>query len=466
MSNKTILRLSPLSLQGLSYALPSLLLAPLGIGFYVFVPKLYSDLGTVGLRELGLVILFSRLWDAITDPLIGLLSDSSRSRWGRRKPWLFLSVLPLCVAFAALFYAPLIPADWHLFYFAVWSFLFFLFWTAYAIPYESMGPELVRDYHERTKLFVWRDGAFILGTLLAATVPLIAEFLLKSYSSWERWRYLSFLYSALLLLFTAQLLFFLPHSFAPDSFLPGSKAKPLSLLKRFRDSLSSTLSNSHFRKLLSAYLISSFGAALPATLFLFYVESVLGSERGPLFLGLYFGLGLFALPLWAYLARRYGKKEAWLAALLVNVLGFSAVFFLQAGQENLYMLFVSISALGYGASLALPSSMQADVIDSEELISGKRKEGEFLGVWSFAKKTAAALGAGAALWLLESWGFKAGQTQQTAESLLGLRVLYCLIPCLCSLASMYLIRNYALGKAEHEAITEQLTKKAQQKVYD
>ena len=424
----------------LSYSLPALVLAPMAISYYVFVPKLYADLGTVSVQALGLAILLTRIWDAVTDPLIGFLSDRTNSRIGRRKPWLLLSVLPLGICFTLIFAVKEVSSDFHLLWFVALSALFFIFWTMYSIPYEALGQELVTDYDQRTALFAVRDGAIIAGTLLAALIPMLADWLLRDWAIWTRWAAVALVYSALLVAFTAHLQRSVPHGSRPRE-----TAGRYSAIRSFR----SSFSNEHFRRLLIAYSIASFGAALPATLFLFYVDAVLQSSLGPAFLALYFLIGILTLPLWTKISFRWGKKAAWLGALALNTTGFVGVYFLSAGQELAYGLLISISATGYGASLALPSSMQADVIDSEELTSGVRKEGEFLGVWSLAKKTAAAIGAGAALWVLGETGFDSQRAMQEPQAILALRLLYCVVPCICSFAAMFAIRNYSLSRDAH-----------------
>ena len=433
-----------------SYSLPALMLAPMAITFYVFLPKLYSDLGTVSVQAIGIAILITRIFDAITDPLIGQLSDSTKSRWGRRKPWMVYSLLPLCVCFILLLSVRSVPAAGHLPWFLFLSLGFFLFWTMFSVPYEAWGQELIQDYDRRTTLFAVRDGAVVLGTLLAAAAPIIGEFLLPSWELWTRWFTIALVYSGLLVLFTLICVRRTSNGIAvSDATISSSNVLGLS-------SWRTTLANVYFRRLIIAYTVGAFGAALPATLFLLYVERLLKSDQGPFFLALYFLIGMVTLPAWTKLSLRWGKKKAWIAAMMVNSGGFLGVFFLSAGDELAYGILIAISALGYGASLALPSAMQADVIDAEEVRVGTRKEGEFLGIWAVARKLSAAVGAGLGLWLLGAVGFDPSLTEQEPQVLTSLKTLYCVVPCLCNCASIWTLRNYSLNREEHAAIVAQL----------
>lgn len=436
------------------YSLPALILAPMAIAFYVFVPKLYADLGTVSVASIGLIVFLTRSWDAIIDPVIGYLSDRTNSRYGRRKPWLALSVFPLCISFVLLFAAADIPASYQLIWFGICSSAFFLFWTMYSIPYEALGQELVRDYDQRTILFSLRDGAAVVGTLIAALTPLGVEYLFADLAVWFRWTIIALCYSFALLAFTVFLLWKLPKGYSAA--VAESKN---SLIQRFRIAFA----NEHFKTLIISYCISSFGAALPATLFLFYVEHIIRSDYGAAYLFLYFVVGVVTLPLWWKLSLKIGKKKSWLLALLLNTAGFIGVFFLGEGDEIAYAVLITISGLGYGATLVMPSSMQADVVDIEELKTGERKEGEFLGVWSLAKKTMAALGAGAGLWILGVSGFDANLTMQSENAKLALRMLYCLVPCLCSFTAMLVLLKYSLDRNTHAAALSKLAAIAQQK---
>jgi len=136
---------------------------------------------------------------------------------------------------------------------------------------------------------------------------------------------------------------------------------------------------------------------------------------------LYFVTGIVFLPGWVALARRIGKKRAWLLSIAINTGAFVGVFFLGPGDALIYGVLVFFSGIGLGATLALPSSIQADVIDYDELLTGERREGRYIGLWSIAKKLAAAVGVGAGLSILGLAGYIPNAEQPEAV-LLALRV--------------------------------------------
>ena len=136
----------------------------------------------------------------------------------------------------------------------------------------------------------------------------------------------------------------------------------------------------------------------------------------------------------------------------VNTLGFLGVFFIES--ELAYGILISVSSLGYGAVLVMPSSIQADIIDYEEHISGERKEGQFIGLWSLAKKTIAAFSAGLALWILGYSGFNANLAVQSSSSMLTMKVLYCLVPCACNVLAILNMLNFSLNQKEHNRIKQ------------
>jgi GPH family glycoside/pentoside/hexuronide:cation symporter len=216
--------------------------------------------------------------------------------------------------------------------------------------------------------------------------------------------------------------------------------------------------NRPFIILLVAYTVSAIGNNLPATLILYYVEYVLESQMADFFLVLYFVTGIAFLPGWIFISRRTGKKATWLASMIVNTGAFVGVFFLGPGDEIIYGVLVFLSGIGFGATLAIPSAIQADVIDYDELLTGERREGQYIGLWSIAKKFAAAVGIGAGLFILGMAGYTPN-VQQSAEVQMTLRVLYALVPSLCNLVAVVIACAYPISNGIHAEIREAIAQR-------
>jgi GPH family glycoside/pentoside/hexuronide:cation symporter len=422
----------------LAYAAPALGLAAVGIPLYVHLPKFYTDIVGVGVATVGFIIAAVRVFDAVSDPLLGVLSDRMRSRWGRRRPLIFVASPLLAISLLALLSPPAgATAAW----FAAWMFATFAAWTLMTVPYEALGAELTADYDERTGILAMRDGALLLGTLVAAAAPIAVGAWLGSDGPDAQRRIFSVIgigYGSLLVATATWCVRRLRER-------PPQQAKDSKL--RVRD----VLANRPFRILVIAYVIGALGSNLPSALFLYYVQYVLQSSAADGFLALYLGTGVLALPLWIPCARRFGKRRTWIASMLVNTGAFLGVYFLGPGQVVAYGILVFLSGLGLGATLAIPSSMQADVIDYDELLSGSRREGLYVGVWSISRKLAAAVGVGAALPILAAVGYTPNVAQ--SETVVStLRILYALVPGLCNLVAIGVAWYYPIGRAEHSAI--------------
>lgn len=427
----------------LAYSAPAFALALAGIPVYVYIPKFYTDVVGVHITALGGILLFVRLFDAFTDPLIGVVSDRLRTPMGRRRPLIAGGAVFTVLSVVFLFNPPAgmsgaVATGWFL----VLIFALFLFQTIVIVPYESLGPELTFDYNERTALFSVRDGALVAGTLAAVVMPGLVGWLAGLDEGPDSQRrvflVLSVLYAPLILGACAWCV----AAFRERPARTGSSG--IAVAETIRESIRSSLANRPFRILLIAYTISAIGNNLPATLILYYVEYVLASSRAGLFLALYFVTGIVFLPLWVRLARRTGKKAAWLSAMAINTGSFFWVFFLGPGDDVLYGILVFCSGIGFGATLAIPSAIQADVIDYDELSSGQRREGLYIGIWSIARKMAAAVGVGAGLVLLGGAGYQPG-TQQDESVVLMLRVLYALVPSLCNALAIVAALNYPIS---------------------
>lgn len=429
----------------LAYAAPAFALAVVGIPIYVYIPKFYTDVVGVHIAILGYLILGVRLFDAVTDPLIGFISDRTETPFGRRRPYLVGGSVMLALSILLLFNPPEQSPTFETVWFGVCVFCVFLFWTVVEVPYESLGPEITFDYNERTALFGWRDGALIAGTLVAASSPALASQILAlsptPADERSKFFWISAVYAPFIVLFC----------FWCVSAIRERPRHTDPIRPSLHSSLKLVLRNRPFMILLISYTVAAFGSNLPATLILFYVEYVLDSNMADFFLALYFVTGIVFLPAWVFLAKKTGKKYAWILSMAINTGAFIGVFFLASGDAWIYGILVFFSGIGFGATVAIPSAMQADVIDYDELITGQRREGQYIGLWSITKKLAAALGVGAGLSLLGAAGYEPN-TAQSEQVLLMLRILYALIPSVCNVVALIIALTYPISSRIHEDI--------------
>lgn len=437
----------------IAYAAPAFSLAVIGIPVYVYIPKFYADVVGVHVTLLGYILFSVRIFDAVTDPAIGYLSDRTRTRFGRRRPYIAVGAVLTALAMLLLFNPPHAGASIETLWFGIWIYLLFLFWTVVTVPYEALGPEITFDYQERISLFGIRDGLLIAGTLAAAASPALVAWLfgLSAEPADERAKFfwISVGYAPLLIA-TAWWCVTAVEEIHQRPKQQTSFGMASGLRQVFQ--------NRPFVILLAAYTISAVGNNLPATLILFYVQYVLQSDLADIFLLEYFLTGILFLPAWMAVARRTGKKTAWLASMALNTGAFTGVFFLGPGDAWIYGILVFFSGMGFGATLAIPSAIQADVIDYDELLTGERREGQYIGLWSISKKLAAALGIGIGLTLLGMSGYVPNVTQ-TPEVQMMLRVLYALVPSLCNLLGFVIALWYPIDASAHRKIRQAVDSK-------
>ncbi len=436
----------------IAYSAPAFALAVIGIPVYVYIPKFYTDVVGINVTLLGYILFSVRIFDAVTDPVLGYLSDRTVTRYGRRRPYIGIGSILIASAMLLLFNPPHADPAMENIWFGVFIYTLFLFWTVVTVPYESLGPEITFDYHERTALFGMRDGFFIAGTLAAAGAPGIVAWLFglpdTQDGQREKFFWISILYTPLLIGTAWWCVLAIRER---GRHIGQSDLHMISGLRQ-------VVRNRPFMVLLLAYTISAIGNNLPATLILFYVQYVLQSELADFFLFLYFASGILFLPGWIFMSRRTGKKAAWVASLAVNSGAFLGVFFLGPGDARIYGLLVFLSGIGFGATLALPSAIQADVIDYDELLTGERREGQYIGWWSIAKKLAAALGIGAGLSILGMVGYTPNAVQ-SPEVLTALRVLYALVPSVFNIAGLSIALAYPISDKVHVRIKQAIRRK-------
>jgi len=412
-----------------AYGLPALPLSIVGLPLNVYLPSLYTAGLGLSLSTVGLVLLAVRLSDVVTDPLVGTLSDRTRGRLGRRRPWI-LAALPIGgPALWYLFVPPEGAGALHLF---VTAALLYLAWTMIAVPHAAWGAELSGDYFARTRIAGWREGFSVLGVMVSAALPaLLADPRPQSALRALAAATLAVAPAALLLMFLL-----VPEPPAPPR---RAHAGGVGLILR----------NQPFRVLLSAWTVNGIANGLPAALFLAVVTDVLQiPDRAGALLFAYFAAAVAAVPLWTALARRIGKHRTWCGAMLGATLVFTAVPLLGAGAFRPFLAVCLLSGAALGADLVLPPSMQADVVDLDELQSGEARAGLFFAAWSMATKLGNAAAVGVGLPLLELLGYAPG----TGGGLDALVALYAVVPVLLKLFAVVLVWHFPIDAAEQRRI--------------
>jgi GPH family glycoside/pentoside/hexuronide:cation symporter len=437
----------------IAYGVPNFGLALVGVPILVYLPRFYSDVMGVSVAWLGVVFVAGRIIDAVTDPVMGVLSDRSRSARGRRRPWILWGCLPLALLTVALYVPPERLSDAAT---TVWASLVILGWflayTVVNVPYRALGPELSDDYDERTALFSIREGMLVLGTAVAAVGPGVIGLVLGlEDGQGERMRFAVYVAATTPILVITCLTCGLrvKERFAGQAAAPTTLAGVVGQMRQ-------AFANRPFVILLSAFVVIALGSSLPVVLISYFLTYWLDAgPLLPLFLLIYFGVGMACLPGWVWLSRRRGKKITWLAAMAINTGFFAFVSLLGPGQALAYGILVAFSGIGGVAVLAMPYAMQADVIDHDELLTGERREGLYGGLWSIAEKTAAGVGLGVAMLALDVAGYRPNQ-EQTPQVLDVLRLIYIGVPCLCTTTGFLIALRYPLDRAAHQAIAAEL----------
>ena len=394
----------------------------------------------------GLVPLVGRSVDAITDVWMGRLSDRTTWKAGRRRPYLLIGALPFALSFWLIWVVPSIESPGLQFaYYATIYAVFSISMTVVAIPYQALLPELTDDYQQRSTLATFRSVSSILGTLLTLLCfkPL-ADALGGDAPAWT---------TAGALLAVWILLPWLPIYWV--TYERNRETSPPTLAAR--DYFGLLVGNASFRRLIGLFAFGRIAIDLPMALFLHYFTYVIGRPGDfEIVMGVFLVSTVVAMPFWLRLADGRDKSTIYIWSGCGWVFGLLCLFVNQPEWPFAVIVFSTILAgVGYSAADMLPWSMVADVADEDEIRSGERREGLYVGVFTFVRKLAGALGVALAFNVLDWVGFEAGEEPRDAV-LWVLRSLTALIPVFFVILSMWIAGGYPLGRRRHAEILEEL----------
>ena len=430
----------------------------------IFIVILVQSLGMSPVMW-GLIFFLPKLIDAVTDPLMGYISDRTQSRWGKRRPYIFIGAVIAGLSYIAM---------WQLFednslifnfwYFLVWNIIFFLGMTIFSVPYVAMGYEMSSDYHERTRLMAVAQWIGQWAWVIAPWFWIVLYDPSWFESATEGARTLS-IWVGLICMGLAIVPAVLCRS---DDNSHEEKEAIGSLSDTFRDlwrGVLITLANKPFQKVCIA-TFCIFNAFNTVAGFAFFIIVYYMNQGDPVQAGNWPALFgsvsaictcFLVIPIINWMAQKFGKLKTFIITQTLSLAGYS-MFWWSFSPENPYLMFVPIPlyVFGIGGLFTLMMSMTADICDMDELETGERREGLFGAIYWWMVKFGAAFAGLLSGLILASVGFDQSITIQSDSTLAGLRAAFILVPVTGTIIGILVMRSYELDESSVNEIRAQL----------
>ena len=421
--------------------------------------KFSTDVLLIAPAVMGVIFSISRIWDAVSDPIAGYLSDRTTFKFGRRRTWMLISFIPISFGFLAVFSPPESMQGQSL---DLWMMIAILsFYSAITllnVPHMALGAELSEDYHERTRLFGVRHIGFTLGSILA----LVSMSLLISEENNP---------DGDVRQLASSLAFYAIGAMSLMIFFAVSKLKEnpefqnrvnKNPFKAFKD----VWINPHAKILIIVLFIENLGGAVIGVLTLYVTQYIVEAPAwAPLIIFAYMLPSALSVHLWIPLSRRFGKIRLWVFSLAFTGISFGGIFiipFLDSVTDRLIVMFIgaALGGMAAGCGGAIGPSVKGDVIDYDEYLTGERKEGSYFAALNFVFKSATGIMLLVTGFVLQFSGFIPNQPQ-TMEVKIALISLYGLVPLVFySLGAYLLYKKFKFGEKEHAAIKQQIQERA------
>lgn len=408
-----------------------------------------SDVAGLPIELAGWVLLLTKIWDSVNDPIVGALSDRVRTRWGRRRPWFLFGAVPFGLTFLLLFLVPPLGVEGKFVYYLVVALMLDTAFTVVNVPYTALTPELTRDYHERTSLNAYRFGFSIVSGLLAAVLfdPIVksVEPALGESGAYG--------VAAAVWAVVATLPFF--FAFWGTYERHDAAAEPEEL--PFLDGPRIVFANRAFRYATTIYLLSWLVLQTVATVLKYYTTYWLRQEDiFPLMILGVQGSATVWLFIWSAVSRRIGKQRVYIYGMSVWIVVAFVLFAVQPDWPTAVIIALgALVGMGVAVAYLVPWSLLPDVIELDELETGRRREGIFYGFFVLLQKFGLALGLFAVTQVLGLAGYiepVAGGPApvQPDSALLAMRLLVGPGPVVFLLAGMLLVARFPITQADHE----------------
>ena len=432
--------------QLLAYACLGAPLTALTLPLVVYLPPFYAREIGLPLALVGAAFTAARLWDVVTDPIVGWMQDCTQVSWGRRKAWILGGIPILLLGVYAITHP---PENVTLTY--LYAVLFFLYvgFTMSQLGHFSWGGELSTDYHERSRIHGWRETAAVAGMLLILAVPAAIQSLglgdqndAVSAMGW-------------FVIVTLPLLALVSLTIAPEH------PPPPPLQVRWLVALKSVWANRPLRRALLGEFLSGFAPGVTGVLFVFFFSSVLGlGGLANLLLLVYFVGGLIGVPLWIQISYRFGKHRTLAAAVLYQSIMLTGVIFLPPGLMAGAAVAMFLAGLAANAAPFLLRSIVSDVVDQDRLETGEQRTGLFFGLMLLAAKMGLAIAPAITFGILAGVGFDSSTGAQTSDRALDtLTLLFIGAPVLANILLAALMWRFPIDEAAQAALQAAIVRK-------
>ena len=415
---------------------------------------LYFMTGVLGIEPAvaGLALLIPKIWDVVSDPLMGLISDRTQTRWGRRRPYMLAAAVPFGLSFLVLFWAP--PFEGQTLRTLYVGLMFALACTAFTVfnvPYASMVPEMTSDYRERTSLTSFRMIAASVGVLLAGglAMPLVQS----GGGGIPGYRFMGAVLGIAISFFCFASYF-------------GTRRAPFRNVSEtvppFLEQLRVAAANRPFLFLMSSYLLQSLGMGVLMAGLIYHVRFVMRMPETAMavIFPLMLVTAIVVMPLWVRIAARVGKIRAYRFGLVLLMAALGSLFFSAPAYRGLFYLQVFLLGFGFSSFQLFPFAMLPDTVEYDESQSGMRREGIFSGFWSSGQKMAYSVGPAIVGFGLSASGFLKGAAEQPDSAVFGIRMVFCLFPPLMIALSFVPFSRYDLTEETFRLIQEGIARKA------
>ena len=423
--------------------MPALPLAALYFSIFVFLTEFYATAYGIQLAVLGFVYIFIRLLDAFSDPVVGVLSDKIKTRFGQRVPWVLVGC-PIFLFSVWKLFVPDSAIEVDVYYLIFWLISATTGWTILYTPYQALGAELSDDYNEKARITFFRETFALIGTVVASVLYSIGwennSSIVKLGIEPAQGLQQIIVFSTIVLLVAMVFL----TSFVREKVKFGITVDGLGIAELWNSFRTEKL----YQRLLLSYFLNGAANGFPPALFVFFVTYKLeeAAFSGVLLL-CYFLAAIFGAPFWLYLSKRMEKHRLWCLAMIYASVIFLFVLLLGTGDLVGFFLICVFTGFALSADLALPPAIQADLVDLEFLRSKKRRTGAFFAFWGLAAKAAVAIATGTALIFLSVAGFDPTK-ENSGETLFYLSLIYAGAPIVLKTLSISLMWNFPLSKAE------------------